>query len=100
MIKNSKHYYHTYDIFNSEREKNDPRYFLKDNNERLSEVDYSLSDSTKLGKYVVIEEDVKIGENAIVGVGSVVTKDVAANETVVGIPAKKIRKANENDSKT
>jgi acetyltransferase-like isoleucine patch superfamily enzyme len=35
---------------------------------------------------------VTIGENAIVGAGSVVTKDVPPNSIVVGVPAKVIRR--------
>jgi len=35
---------------------------------------------------------VTIGENAIVGAGSVVTKDVAPNTVVAGVPARVIRK--------
>lgn len=35
---------------------------------------------------------VKIGEGAIVGMGAVVTKDIPANETWVGCPAKKMMK--------
>ena len=34
---------------------------------------------------------VTIGENAIVGAGSVVTKDVPANAIVAGVPARLIR---------
>jgi acetyltransferase-like isoleucine patch superfamily enzyme len=37
---------------------------------------------------------VTIGENAIVGAGSVVTKDVLPNTIVVGNPAKTLRKIN------
>jgi len=35
-----------------------------------------------------------IGENALVGAGSVITKDVPAGETWAGVPAKKIEKIN------
>jgi len=38
---------------------------------------------------------ITIGENAIVGAGSVVTKDVPANTNVVGNPAKIIKKIKE-----
>ncbi len=36
---------------------------------------------------------VTIGENALVGAGSVVTKDVPANSTVAGNPAKELRES-------
>jgi acetyltransferase-like isoleucine patch superfamily enzyme len=39
--------------------------------------------------------NVTVGENAIVGAGSVVTKDVAANAIVVGNPAKFLRNITE-----
>jgi len=35
---------------------------------------------------------ITIGENAIVGAGAVVTKDVPPNSIAVGVPAKVIRK--------
>lgn len=39
-----------------------------------------------------IRNQTKIGKDAIVGMGSVVTEDVEENEVVVGVPAKAIRK--------
>jgi acetyltransferase-like isoleucine patch superfamily enzyme len=44
-----------------------------------------------LGANVTVTPGVTIGENAIVGAGSVVTKDVPDNAIVAGVPAKIIR---------
>ena len=44
-----------------------------------------------IGTSTTILCGVTIGENAIVGAGSVVTKDVPANTVVAGVPAKIIR---------
>src|SRR5438552_3376036 len=48
-----------------------------------------------IGSGSVILCDVTIGENAIVGAGSVVTKDVPPNAIVAGVPARLIRYADE-----
>lgn len=45
-----------------------------------------------IGTSATILCGVTIGENAIVGAGSVVTKDVAANTVVAGNPARPLRK--------
>jgi len=44
-----------------------------------------------IGSGATILSNLSIGENAIVGAGSVVTKDVPANSIVVGNPAKVLR---------
>jgi acetyltransferase-like isoleucine patch superfamily enzyme len=44
-----------------------------------------------IGSGATILADLTIGENAIVGAGSVVTKDVPANSIVAGNPAKVLR---------
>jgi len=44
-----------------------------------------------IGSGATILSQVVIGENAIVGAGSVVTKDVPANAIVAGNPAKLLR---------
>jgi len=46
-----------------------------------------------IGTSATILCGVTIGENAIVGAGSVVTKDVPENATVVGVPARIVNKA-------
>lgn len=49
-----------------------------------------LEEGVYLGTNAVVLPNIRIGKNAVVGAGAVVTKDVAANTTVVGIPAKPI----------
>ena len=50
-----------------------------------------LKDGVFIGTNATILPLVKIGENSIVGAGAVVLKDVPANVTVAGVPAKVIR---------
>jgi UDP-2-acetamido-3-amino-2,3-dideoxy-glucuronate N-acetyltransferase len=50
-----------------------------------------------IGSSVTVLCGVTVGENAIVGAGSVVTKDVPANVIVAGNPARVVRKLKEND---
>jgi acetyltransferase-like isoleucine patch superfamily enzyme len=50
-----------------------------------------IEDGVIVGQDAIILPGVKIGENATVGAGSVVTKDVEANTVVAGNPAEKIR---------
>jgi UDP-perosamine 4-acetyltransferase len=45
-----------------------------------------------LGTGAITIPDVRIGEGAIVGAGAVVTKDVPPHSTVVGVPARVIKK--------
>lgn len=58
----------------------------------------NVSGNVKIGECVLIGtgaqilQGLKIGNNAIVGAGAVVTKDVPANTTVVGVPAKPLKK--------
>ena len=49
-----------------------------------------------IGAGAVILPGVTVGENAIVAAGAVVTKDVADNTVVAGIPAKYIRDINQD----
>ncbi|WP_428910838.1 DapH/DapD/GlmU-related protein [Niallia sp. Krafla_26] len=50
-----------------------------------------IKKGAKIGNNATLLPAVTIGENAIVGAGSVVTKDVPANKTVVGNPGKIIK---------
>lgn len=48
----------------------------------------TIGDGAYIGTCAMIKQGVTIGENAVVGMGAVVTKDVPANTTVVGNPAR------------
>ena len=50
-----------------------------------------------LGSGVTVLPGVTIGENAVIGSGSVVTKDIPANTIAMGIPCKVVREINDND---
>jgi bifunctional UDP-N-acetylglucosamine pyrophosphorylase/glucosamine-1-phosphate N-acetyltransferase len=59
---------------------------------------------TEIGTNVFVGSDamlvapISIGDGAIIGAGSVVTRDVAPGATVVGIPARQIKRRPANDS--
>lgn len=50
-----------------------------------------------LGSGVIVLPGVTIGENTVVGAGSVVTKNLPANVVAVGNPARVLREINEHD---
>jgi serine acetyltransferase len=50
-----------------------------------------IGDNVEIGAQTCILGKIHIGDNAIIGAGSVVTKDVPANAIVAGNPAKIIR---------
>ena len=51
-----------------------------------------VKQGASIGSSATLLSNITIGENAIIGAGSVVTKDVPANTIVAGNPAKIIRK--------
>ncbi len=59
--------------------------------------DVVVEDNCWIGANVVITPGVTIGENSIIGAGSVVTKNIPKNSIAVGNPAKVIREINEHD---
>ena len=48
----------------------------------------TIGDRVSIGSGAVIMGGITIGDDALIGAGAVVTKDVAAGETVAGVPAR------------
>ena len=59
--------------------------------EVISRGGVQFGDDVWLGAHVIVNDGVKIGKGAIIGAGSVVTKDIPAYAIAVGIPANVIR---------
>lgn len=74
-------------------------------NARLREKVYEFNIPIHIGKNVwiganaVVLPGVTIGDNSVIGAGSIVTKDIPANVVAFGIPCKVQREINENDDK-
>ena len=68
--------------------------YILDNTEKLPENDAPvvIEDDVWCGANVTILKGVTIGENSVVGAGSVVTKSIPDNEIWAGNPAKLVRK--------
>ena len=56
----------------------------------------TIEEDAFIGSNTVVVAPVRIGQDASTGAGSVVTKDVAAGETVFGVPARAIPKKSKN----
>ena len=50
-----------------------------------------IKDDCRIGPGAILMPAVSIGPNAVVGGGAVVTRDVAPNTLVLGIPARRVR---------
>ena len=70
---------------------------------RLKKAQYNLpvfiEKNVWIGAGVIILPGVRIGENSVIGAGSVVTGDIPANVVAVGCPCRVMREINENDLK-
>jgi len=58
----------------------------------------TIGNSVKIGSDTMLIAPVKVGDGAVTGAGSVVTKDVEANKLVVGAPARAIKTLNQEES--
>lgn len=56
-----------------------------------------IEDNCWIGGAVTICPGVTIGENSVIGAGSVVTKSIPPNSVAAGNPCKVIREINEHD---
>lgn len=56
-----------------------------------------IGNNVWLGAGVIVLPGVTIGDNSVVGAGSVVTKDIPANVVAVGKPCRILREINEHD---
>lgn len=69
----------------------------------LREKAYQYNASVKIGKNcwlgagVIVVPGVTIGDNTVIGAGSVVTKDIPGNVVAVGNPCRVLREINEHD---
>ena len=60
-------------------------------------VDVMICPNVWIGAGAIIMPGITVGENSVVGAGSVVTKDVPPNTVVVGNPARVLREIGERD---
>ena len=60
-------------------------------------IDITIGNNVWLGGNVCVMPGVTIGDNAVIGAGAVVTKDIPANAVAVGNPAKVVKMITEED---
>ena len=60
-------------------------------------IQVSIGDNCWLGGNTIVCPGVKIGNNVVIGAGSVVTKDIPANVIAVGNPCRVAREIGERD---
>ncbi len=60
-------------------------------------IPVTIGNNVWLGAHVVVLPGVTIGENTVIGAGSIVTKDIPANVVAVGNPCRVLRPITEHD---
>lgn len=74
-----------------------PLHFLSRNTGLEYGLPIKIGNNVWIGGSVTILPGVSIGDNAVIGAGSVVSKDIPNNVIAVGNPCKVIREINDND---
>ena len=69
---------------------------LRKNGEMYS-FPITIGNNVWIGSHVVINPGVTIGDNSVIGAGSVVTKDIPPNGVAAGVPCRIIRKINDRN---
>jgi maltose O-acetyltransferase len=64
----------------------------KDKRSNIRDVPVTIEDDVWIGGHSTILPGIRIHEGAVIGAGSVVTKDVEYDSIVAGNPAKELRK--------
>ena len=68
---------------------------------RIQEYEYAfpvvIGDNVWIGAHVIINPGITIGENSVIGAGSVVTRDIPSDVVVVGNPCRVLRRITEED---
>ena len=70
---------------------------LQVNQQPLVERPTRIGDNVWIGANVTILKGVTIGDDAVVGAGSVVTRSIGAAERVVGVPARTLTQSGRSD---
>ncbi|MCS2572069.1 hypothetical protein NXX61_16750 [Bacteroides ovatus] len=62
--------------------------------ERGKDAPIIIEDNVWLGMNVTVLKGVCIGENSLIGAGSIVTRDIPANVVAAGIPCRVVKSIN------
>ena len=62
-------------------------------------IGVTIKDNAIIGSRAIIKAGITIGENSVVAMGAVVTKDVPPNTVVIGVPAKEMYSREEYEKK-
>jgi acetyltransferase-like isoleucine patch superfamily enzyme len=65
---------------------------ISSHTEDWSLLETHVEDHVSIGSGAIIMGGLRIGKEAMIGAGAVVTKDVAAGDVVAGVPARILRK--------